>query len=113
MFTDAIDSLQLSHIGPLFEHAAYFPERVNTEFVFPVDRTTLSVRVWERGNGETLACGTGAAAAVVAATELGMCDRGTDIKVKLAGGELTVNYTDERIILTGSAVMVYDGEFEY
>ena len=113
VFTDAIDSLQLSHIGPLFEHAAYFPERVNTEFVFPVDRTTLSVRVWERGNGETLACGTGAAAAVVAATELGMCDRGTDIKVKLAGGELTVNYTDERIILTGSAVMVYDGEFEY
>ena len=90
-----------------------FPERINTEFVRVVNRTTLRMRVWERGNGETLACGTGACAAVIAAVENGFCDKGRDITVKLVGGDLTDNYTDEKVTLTGSAVKVYEGEFEY
>ena len=71
------------------------------------------MRVYERGNGETWACGTGACAAVVAATENGFCEKGRDITVKLIGGDLTVNYTDERVLLTGDAVLVYEGVVEY
>ncbi len=113
VFCDAIDSLDLEKIGPEFEYSEAFPDRVNTEFVRIVNGTTLRMRVWERGNGETLACGTGACAAVVAAALNGYCRKGVDIKVGIIGGELTVNYTDERILLTGSAVLVYEGSFEY
>ena len=113
VFCDSIDTLDLATVGPLFEYASVFPERVNTEFVRVVNKTTLRMRVWERGNGETLACGTGACAAAVAAVENGLCDKGTDITVKLKGGDLTVNYTDERILLTGNAVSVYEGTLEY
>ncbi len=113
VFCDKIDTLDLEHIGPLFEHAPLFPERVNTEFVRVVNRHTLRMRVWERGSGETLACGTGACAAVVAACENGLCDKGSDVKVSLLGGELTVNYTDERVLLTGGAAVVYEGSFRY
>ena len=90
-----------------------FPERTNTEFVRVVNRRTLRARVFERGIGETFACGTGACAAAAAAVRLGFCDAGTDITVKLRGGDLTVNVTPERVLLTGNAVMVYEGEFEY
>ena len=113
IFRDNIDALDLEKIGPMFEYADCFPERVNTEFVRVVNKTTIRMRVWERGNGETLACGTGACAAVIAAVENGKCAKGTDITVKLLGGDLTVNYTDDHVILSGSAVMVYEGEFEY
>ena len=113
VFTDSIDALPLERIGPRFERAELFPERINTEFVRVVNRTTLRMRVWERGSGETLACGTGACAAVAAAVENGLCDAGADVTVKLRGGDLTVNYTKERILLTGSAVMVYEGVFAY
>jgi len=113
VFEDAIDALDLETIGPAFEHHELFPERVNTEFARVVDRNCLRLRVWERGSGETLACGTGAAAAVSAAVEKGLCDAGSDVTVKLLGGDMTVNVTPERILLTGSAVMVYEGEFEY
>jgi len=78
-----------------------------------VNPTTLRMRVGERGSGETLACGTGACAAVAAAVRNGYCEAGTDITVKLLGGDLTVNYTDSRLLLTGSTVLVYEGEFEY
>ena len=71
------------------------------------------MRVWERGNGETLACGTGACAAVAAACRNGYCKKDTDITVKLLGGDLIVNYSDERILLTGSADLVFEGEFSY
>ena len=108
-----IDGLDLSRIGPQFEYAPIFPERVNTEFVRVVSRTALRMRVWERGNGATLACGTGACAAVVAAVENGFCDKGTDVRVTLPGGDLTVNYTDDRVVLTGSANVVFSGTFEY
>ena len=70
------------------------------------------MRVWERGNGETLACGTGACAAVAAACEMGFCEKGSDVTVKLLGGDLIVNYTDERVTLTGGATLVYEGTFE-
>ena len=113
VFCDAIDSLDLERIGPAFEYAEMFPERVNAEFVRVVNRNNLRMRVWERGSGETLACGTGACAAVIAAVENGCCDKGSDVKVTLLGGELTVNYTDERVLLTGGATMVYEGSFEY
>ncbi len=113
VFCDAIDVLNLEEIGPKFEHASFFPERINTEFVRVVNRHNLRMRVWERGNGETLACGTGACAAVVAAVENGLCDKGSDVKVSLLGGELTVNYSDERVLLTGGANIVYEGAFEY
>ena len=113
VFCDAIDALDLQTLGPMFEHAPEFPERINTEFVRIVDRHTLRMRVWERGNGETLACGTGACAAVAAAVENGYCDMGSDVTVSLPGGDLTVNYTREKIVLTGSAIKVYRGTFEY
>ena len=113
VFEDSIDALDLEDIGPKFEYAEIFPERINTEFVRVVSGTSLRMRVWERGNGETLSCGTGACAAVVAAVENGYCEKGKDITVKLLGGELTVNYTDERIMLTGTTTMVFEGEFEY
>ena len=113
VFCDAIDSLDLERIGPEFEFAPCFPERVNTEFVRVVDRHNLRMRVWERGSGETLACGTGACAAVVAAVENGLCDLGRDIRVTLLGGELTVNYDGKSVRLLGGASLVFRGEIEY
>ena len=113
VFEDAIDALDLEELGPKFEYAPYFPERINTEFVRIVDASSIRVRVYERGNKETLACGTGALAAVAAGVKTGRLPEGRDIKVRLPGGDLTVNYTDERMILTGSAVTVFEGEFEY
>jgi carbamoyl-phosphate synthase large subunit len=113
VFYDAIDSLNLKDLGPKFENAPMFPDRTNTEFVRVVGRNTLRLRVWERGTGETLACGTGACAAVAAAVVNGYCDSGVDIKVILPGGNLIVNYTPQRITLTGSTTMVFEGRFEY
>ena len=112
-FMDAIDTLPIDSIGPKFEYHSLFPERINTEFVRYINRNTLRMRVWERGNGETLACGTGACAAAAVAVKKGLCAEGKDITVKLSGGDLTVNYTSERIILTGNVTLVYEGEFEY
>ena len=104
--------LELEKIGPLFEHHPLFPQRVNTEFVRVVNDHTLKMRVFERGNGETVACGTGACAAVVAAVENGYCPKGEPITVKLRGGDVTVCYTDEGVTLTGDAVLVYEGVVE-
>ena len=108
VFCDDPSSLDLEKLGPKFEHAAYFPERINTEFVRIVNDDTLRMRVYERGNGETVAC-----AAVIAATENGYVEKGKDITVKLVGGDLVVNYSDHEVILTGDAVMVYEGVVEY
>ena len=113
VFTDDIDGLDLETIGPQFEYSELFPARVNAEFVRITDRGSLAMRVWERGTGETLSCGTGACAAVIAAAENGRLAKGTDVVVSLPGGDLTVNYTDERVLLTGSAQTVYEGSFEY
>ena len=105
--------MDVENVGPQFENADIFPERVNTEFVRVVNRRTLKMRVWERGNGETLACGTGACAAVVAAVENGYCDKGEDITVKVRGGDLIVSYTDDSVTLTGATGLVFEGSFVY
>jgi len=109
VFTDRVDSVDVENIGPKFENAPIFPERINTEFIRVVNKNTIKMRVWERGNGETLACGTGACAAVVAAVENGFCEKNTDITVNLRGGDLIVNYSDEGITLTGNAVLICEG----
>ena len=113
VFCDRLDELDLEELGPRFEHAPMFPERVNAEFVRVVDRSTLRMRAWERGNGETLSCGTGAAAAAIAAVRCGYCDKNADITVKLLGGDLIVNCGDRGVTLTGEAKHVYDGVVEY
>ena len=87
-----------------------FPERVNTEFIKVVDERTLKMRVWERGSGETWACGTGACAAVTAAVLNGYCKKDEEITVLLRGGTLKIRYTDDAVYLTGNAVTVFSGE---
>ncbi|WP_322181277.1 carbamoyl-phosphate synthase large subunit [Neglectibacter caecimuris] len=112
VFVPSVDKLDLEQLGPKFENDPMFPDRVNAEFVEVIDEHTLKARIWERGSGETMACGTGTCAAVVAATLNGYCEKGRDIRVILKGGELTVNYTDARVIMTGKAEKVYDGVVE-
>ncbi len=112
VFTDKVDTLDLETLGPQFENAEIFPERVNTEFVRIVNRTTLRMRCYERGNGETMACGTGACAAVVAAVENGWCQKDVDVNVYVPGGILTVNYSDDNVTLLGNAELVCSGELE-
>ena len=104
--------LDLPKIGPLFENDPLFPERVNTEFIEVLDDHTLNMRVWERGSGETWACGTGACAAAVAAVLNGFCKKGKDISVRLRGGKLTIRYTDEAVFMTGKATEVFHGEWD-
>ncbi|MGI5987417.1 MAG: carbamoyl-phosphate synthase large subunit [Dysosmobacter sp.] len=113
VFCPRVDAVDMDFIGPRFEHAPYFPERINTEFIRVVNPNTIKMRVWERGSGETLACGTGACAAVVAAVANGLCSKGSDVTVRVRGGDLVVNYTDERVTLTGDAKLVFTGEVEY
>lgn len=112
IFCDRVDNLDVENIGTAVENAPIFPERINTEFVRVVNSNTLKMRVWERGNGETFACGTGACAAVVAAVENGFCKMGEDITVKVKGGDLIVNYTSDSVVLTGDAMLVYNGTLE-
>jgi len=111
-FVDEVDSLALEKIGPRFENHPAFPDRVNTEYVKVIDDRTLQMRVWERGSGETWACGTGACATVVAACLNGFCKKGEDITVHLRGGDLIIRYTDETIMMTGPATTVFEGEVE-
>ena len=111
-FVDDVDSLELEKIGPHFENHPAFPERVNTEFVRVIDDHTLQMRVWERGSGETWACGTGACATAVAACLNGYCKKGDDITVHLRGGDLVIRYTDDTVIMTGPASTVFEGEVE-
>lgn len=113
VFADRVDNIDIERIGPMFENAEIFPERINTEFIRVVNPTTIKMRVWERGNGETYACGTGACAAVVAATENGCCKKGADITVKVKGGDLIVNYTDDGVTVTGDVKTVFKGNTEY
>ena len=112
IFCDEPDLLELEKIGPAIEFDPLFPERVNVEFIAVLDDHTLKMRVWERGSGETWACGTGACAAAVAAVENGFCPKGEEITVKLKGGDLVIRYTDETVYLTGGAEKIYDGVVE-
>jgi len=114
IFTDEVDTLPLEQIGPKFEQLPLFPERVNTEFVRVIDRSTLQMRVWERGSGETYACGTGACAAVAAAVVNGLCESGKMITVRLKGGELMIVCgKDFKILMTGRAEKVFEGVYDY
>ena len=113
VFCPRVDGVDVEHVGPQFEHAPYFPDRINTEFIRVVNSSTIKMRVWERGSGETLACGTGACAAVVAATANNLCAKDSDVTVRVRGGDLIVHYTDEHVTLTGDAKLVYTGEAEY
>ena len=105
-----VDGMDLAAVGPAFERHENFPERINTEFVQKLDDTRIRMRVWERGSGETWACGTGACASVAALTELGLVPAGEDIRVELRGGELTIRVLPGRqLLMTGPAVTVCEG----
>lgn len=110
IFLDEVDDLELPVIGPLFENHPVFPNRTNTEFVQVVDPTHLNMRVWERGSGETLACGTGACATVAAAVTAGLAQR--HAVVHLLGGDLDIRWSEENghIFMTGPAVTVFEGQ---
>lgn len=114
VFLDSVRELPLEKIGPHFENNEIFPESVNTEFIRVIDDKTLEMRVWERGSGETFACGTGACAAVVAAVVNGHCKKGDEITVHLLGGDLFITYRqDEHVMMRGGATTVFTGEYEY
>ena len=113
IYSDKVDAVDVEKVGQELENCEYFPEGVNVEFVRVVNQVTLKMRVWERGSGETLACGTGACAGVVAAVLGGYCEKDTNVTVKLRGGDLTVNYTsDGEVELMGSVKTVYEGTLE-
>jgi diaminopimelate epimerase len=108
-FVDDVDMIPLAEIGVLFEHHPVFPKRTNTEFVEVVNRGYVKMRVWERGAGATLACGTGACATVVAGVLNDLCDR--TCTVNLPGGDLKIQWLEEsdRILMTGPATLVFTG----
>ncbi|MDP4277546.1 MAG: diaminopimelate epimerase [Bacteroidota bacterium] len=112
LFMEGIDQLDLPHIGPLFEHHSLFPVRTNTEFVEVINRSHVKMRVWERGAGETLACGTGACAVLVAGVLCGLIDPAVDID--LLGGRLRIEWNREtnHVYMTGGATTVFEGEVE-
>ena len=112
VFKNGIENIDIEKIGPMFEKNSIFPEGVNTEFIEVLDKNNIKMRVWERGSGETLACGTGVCASVVAAVRSGFCEEGKDVKVHLLGGELVVKYTDGMVYMTGKAEKVFEGEVE-
>lgn len=105
------DTTDVESLGRKFENNPAFPDRVNTEFVKVTGKNALKMRVWERGSGETFACGTGACAAAVASVLNGFCDRNKEISVALLGGELKIEYTDT-VYMTGPATLVYTGEVD-
>lgn len=112
VFVEDVDGLEIERIGPKFEHHPCFPNRVNTEFVKVLDRNTVKMRVWERGSGETLACGTGACAVAVACILNGLTEN--KVTVQLLGGDLLIEWDREadKVYMTGPAEVVFDGEIE-
>lgn len=109
IYVDDVKRLDLEKIGPKFENHERFPKRINTEFVHCIDRQTVEMRVWERGSGETLACGTGACAVAVSSILNNLTD--TQVTVKLLGGDLQIEWDREkdRVFMTGPATVVFDG----
>lgn len=113
VFTEGIDGMDLEKTGPLFENHPLFPDRINTEFVEVLDDHTLKMRVWERGSGETISCGTGTCAATVAAVLNGHCPRGEEIEVRIRGGALYDTYLENgEVLMKGPATEVFQGEIE-
>ena len=114
IFTEGVKQMDLASVGPTFETLSIFPERVNTEFVEVLDAGTLLMRVWERGSGETFACGTGASATVAAAVKTGRVPAGTEVTVRLLGGDLKITVApDFSVTMTGPATEVFQGVYEY
>ena len=114
IFSKKVDDVPVETLGPKIEHSKYFPNKTNVEFIRVVNEYTIKMRVWERGNGETWGCGTGAAAAAVACVLKGFCKKDTDITVKLRGGDLIVRYrSDGRVILTGNVQKIYEGKVAF
>ncbi|MGN1106231.1 MAG: diaminopimelate epimerase [Huintestinicola sp.] len=112
-YVEDVDGLELEKIGPAYENHPIFPERVNTEFIKVLDSHTIQMRVWERGSGETWACGTGACAAAVASVENGYFKRGEEITVKLRGGDLFITYKEDgTVLMRGPAETVFTGEID-
>ena len=111
-FIDSVESLDLAKLGPAFENHSLFPDRINTEFVQVIDRHNLRIRVWERGSGETMACGTGACACVAAAVATGRAER--KVTVHLNGGDLQIEWekSSDDVIMTGPAAFVFDGKID-
>ena len=109
IYVDDVKNLDLEKIGPKFENHERFPKRINTEFVHCIDRNTVEMRAWERGSGETLACGTGACAVAVASILNNLTD--TRVTVKLLGGDLQIEWDREKnhVFMTGPAKVVFDG----
>ena len=105
-----VKDLEIEKIGPKFENHERFPQRVNTEFMYVLDRNTMNLRVWERGSGETWACGTGTCASVVASVLNGLTER--KVLVHLLGGDLEIYWSEEdnHVYMTGPATTVFDGE---
>lgn len=112
IYMDNIKDLDLEKIGPSFENHVRFPKRINTEFVKIIDRKTIEMRVWERGSGETLACGTGACATAVASILNGLTDH--QVTVHLLGGDLMIEWNEEenKVYMTGPAEIVFEGEIK-
>ena len=110
IFVEDVESIDLPQIGPLFENHSIFPERINTEFVQVLENGDLRMRVWERGSGETLACGTGTCAALAAAVVCGKTSRSANVYVK--GGVLSIEWSakDDMIYMTGPAEIVFEGQ---
>ena len=113
-FVDSTEGLDLERMGPKFERHELFPDRINTEFVQVLSDRRIRMRVWERGSGETMACGTGACASVVASCLNGKCRRGEAVAVELRGGELSITYREDgTVLMRGSATTVFDGVIEF
>ncbi len=110
-YVDDEKAVDIEKIGPSFEHHEVFPERTNTEFIRVADRQNIYMRVWERGTGETLACGTGACASAVATMLNGMCGR--KVTVHLLGGDLVIEWDEKEnvVYMTGPAVTVFTGDY--
>lgn len=111
-FVSDLENLEIEKIGRKFEFHKAFPERVNTEFVKVLNDNEIQMRVWERGSGETMACGTGACAAAIASILNGCCDKDKEVLVHLRGGDLRIGYTDETVFMTGGAELAFTGEAE-
>ena len=105
---DDVDNFDVEKYGKILEVDKHFPKKANIEFVEILDRNTVKMRVWERGTGETLACGTGASATCVACTLNGLVNEKEDITIKLLGGDLKIKW-DENVYMTGPAVTVFEG----
>lgn len=111
IFTQGIDELDLEEIGPLFENHPMFPEKVNTEFVEVIDAHNIKMRVYERGSGETMSCGTGTCAVTVAAVLNGYANYNEEINIHIKGGVLKDTYYENgTVMMKGSATLVFDGE---